>query len=134
MKKNQKLSDDRFYLDLSTIPDAGLGLFAKRDISIGEYMVYYGYIYSKIEKMNFSKGYKHSKYVYEKQDGTMIDCKEFYDCAARYINDGPQSGIQPNVKWVENNSTRYVLVVFTKNVRKGEEIFISYGSQYWQKE
>jgi SET domain-containing protein len=62
----------------------------------------------------------------------MIDAEEFYDCAARYINDGPQSGISPNVKWVENRYNRYVLVEFIKNVRKGEEIFISYGSSYWE--
>jgi len=43
-----------------------------------------------------------------------------------YINDGPHSGIAENVYFAENGT-----IITLTDIKKGEELFVSYGEEYW---
>lgn len=116
-------SDDRFYVELSSIPHAGKGLFARRYLPAGSVMVYWGTI---------TDSNSNSSYVYQNHRGQNIDAIAHLDCPARYINDGSVAGLRNNCTWSEDWHPLYPCVILTTDVEQGEEILINYGDDYWE--
>lgn len=121
------------YLKKSTIPGAGLGLFTDDPIAKGKKIVeYLGEIVSwaVCEKRAIeNKG----GYVFHINDNYCIDGYDYTEEYARYANDA--AGLV-RVKGIKNNSNyqefgKRVFIVSTRNIKPGEEIFVSYGRGYW---
>jgi hypothetical protein len=62
-----------------------------------------------------------------------IDAREHPDVLARYINDGGDASAQ-NARFVKIPSRRRACVLAMLDIRKGEEIYASYGPLYWTNE
>jgi SET domain-containing protein len=118
----------------SKIPGAGKGLFTKRDIKKGERIVeYLGEIVTEAELNRRADKdiYGYSFYISKKK---CIDAYYTPDELARYANDA--KGLT-KVKGITNNCA-YVIyknsgwISAEKNIKAGEEIFVSYGAEYWK--
>lgn len=113
----------------STIAGAGNGLFATRDFAAGETLAtYYG------EVLSFAK-----MALRENRDYIMggfglncfIDAAQQLDCPARYINDCFEPS-KINARFLKVASERRAYVIATRPLAAGEEVFASYGEEYWK--
>jgi len=115
----------------STIPGAGKGLFTKKFIPKGAYIVEYKGEISTWKDVKHNNG--KNGYIYYVNRHHVIDARPFKNAVARYANDA--QGIV-RVKGISNNS-RYVkdgLRVFIqafKDIPAGAEILVGYGKEYW---
>ena len=70
--------------------------------------------------------------------GWYLDGKDRYNCSGRYINDAIGSSYRNNARYSGNllydeEFGWYVKVLALGYIRKGSEIFVSYGKDYWEK-
>jgi hypothetical protein len=128
----------------STIPSAGNGLFAHRDIMWNEEITEYsGRIYATTEKLP-----RDQRYILQK-NGMYIDGRvQFGKAKGRYIN-APPPGKKANARFGHRRGKdadlghtvviraisrpRGVAKSRTVAIKKGEEILISYGNGYWNR-
>ena len=114
-----------FKLGKSTIPQAGLGAFAIRDIPKGTLIVQYkGKLISK--ELSDKIAEKHKK----KGELWIFTLNEKYDIdgsrggnEARYINNDTEN---PNCE-ATNYDDEEVWIEATRDIKKGEELFYDYG-------
>jgi SET domain-containing protein len=116
----------------SQIPNSGMGLFTTIDIEPGE-------IISKfIGEILTAKEYRTRKaageddYFMNLPSGKTLDCR-MTKCFAKYANDA--EGLKTpfkNNSFISMNDEGDVVIVAKKPIRAGEEIFVSYGKNYWQ--
>lgn len=139
----EAVPDDRRYgvrLGPSLIEGAGDGLFATRDIRMGETVaIYSGPIVDE------DTGDNHYLLKLPGEGNGFIDGTRplFPDAhLGRFANHAawsPDHRPLFNVKFVfdknvERNPRRFVKLVATRPVRKGEEIYVNYGPEYWTDE
>jgi SET domain-containing protein len=118
----------------STLPGAGKGLFTKRDIKKGERFVeYLGEIITEAELDRRAENdiYGYAFYVNKQK---CIDAYYRPEELARYANDA--RGLV-RVKGIRNNSCYRIskgrgFIEAERNIKAGEEIFVSYGAEYWK--
>lgn len=120
-------------VDVSTIPNSGKGLFAKKDFKKGEYICKFtgDYIDGKeLEKRDVG-GARSAYFIYIDDDTTL----DVYDskCLAKYANDA--EGFR-KIRGKRNNSTltqdgKNIYIQATKDIDAGDEIFVGYGKDYW---
>lgn len=123
--KKSKYVCKKLFVKESTIKGAGLGLFANEDIYIGENISrYWGNV---TDKSAFDIN---SVYLLSIGKGRYIDAKDQLDCPARYANDSLNAKTT-NAIFIHTSRT-YVYMVATKDIKKGEEIFVDYGKRYWK--
>lgn len=103
----------------STIPDAGLGVFANEDIMACEHIDFY-----TGDRMSFPM----SKYYFQIEDGIGIDAGSYPRCYMAMINDGFEKN---NCKFAVAKD-KQVSVWSIRDIKKGEELFVSYGDNYWE--
>ena len=115
-------------VNTSTIPGAGLGLFAMRDFESGAVVAaYYG------EVLSFARMALRENREYIMGGFGMnafVDAAQQLDCPARYINDCFDAS-KLNARFVKDPALRRATAVATRAVRAGEEILASYGEDYW---
>lgn len=118
----------------STLPRAGKGLFTTKDIKKGEIICEYeGEIITWKEAIRRNdEGI--NGYVYYISEMVCVDAYYAKKTFGRYANDA--AGLTRK-KGVRNNSVyhevkRKVFIKATRNIRAGEEIFVSYGRSYWR--
>jgi SET domain-containing protein len=116
--------DDRVYLDISSLPGAGKGLFARRRIHKKSYLVYWGSLDESL-----SPG---STYTYVTKDGVNVNARQFKNCPARWINDGGPSGVPNNCVWEESFHPLFPCIRTSRDIEQGEELLVSYGPEYWE--
>lgn len=130
------------YLDWSTIPDAGLGLFASRDIlyipgnDSNNRLTPYGGVYGDLS-LDADEAYTVNPQLGDAEEyDYVLDGKTFFylNELGRWANDGPKNAelvisLEPNQELT--NRPYSVWLCATKNIKKGEEIFIKYGKKYW---
>ncbi len=117
----------------SQLPNSGKGLFTKKDIKKGTLIIEY-----KGEIIDWKE---YEKRVERDEDGYLffINKKRCIDAfntpqhKARYANDAAGIG---RVKGLRNNSVYKIIdnkcyIVATRNIKAGEEIFVSYTKEYW---
>lgn len=121
------------FVKKSTLPKAGKGLFTEKDISKGEIVCEYEgeriTWKEAIERNELDKG----GYVYYINKNNCIDAFDYKDTFGRYANDAAGVG---RVNGHRNNSTydvvkNKVFIRATRNIKAGQEIFVSYGRSYW---
>jgi hypothetical protein len=109
----------------SSIPGAGKGVFATRDIdegvTIGEYTG---------ERVDLTKMSEKGKYAWSLRNGQAVDA---IDPAKsnwlRYINDN-RTEEGNNLSVYEDDNRVYYRT--NKPIKKGSELFVSYGENYWK--
>ena len=110
----------------STIPNAGLGAFAKINIPPGVIVgTYEGVRYDTYEELPKDSNYilyiDYGDYYMDAKDPTKSNW-------TRYINDARNSGHVNNVMFTSRGNVKTI-----KKIKKGEELFVSYGRSYWRK-
>lgn len=115
----------------SQLPGAGMGLFTKTDILKGGRIVEYAGRRKKWKDVKHLDG--HNGYLLRLSRTTAIDAKPKRSGKGRYANDA--NGIS-HVPGLRNNAEyliygNRVFIEATRNIRKGEEIFVSYGREFW---
>lgn len=99
---------------------AGLGLFAGEDIPKGTCIIeYFGRTISPEEEYTIN-----SKYLFEINSKKTIDGST-RENKARYINHSCRPNAEPEI--IKGK----VLIMATRQIKKGEEILYDYGKEYW---
>jgi hypothetical protein len=133
MKYNHK--DCIFYIKKSNVCN-GLGLFAKKNIKKGTYITYYyGYItrpFKTSKKNKYSIEYSGKRIKNLVLVGIKNVLKLKFKGAAQLANDS----ICWDITKKENNSIfiqkgKHVLLKSKQDIKKGDEILVSYGIKYW---
>ena len=123
------------YVKKSKLPNAGKGLLTTSEIKKGEVVCEY-----EGEKITWKECLKRN----ESQDGfgayyffvnnkNCVDAQHTVWALARYANDAAGFG---RVKGLTNNCKYEVIkgkpyIVATRNLKAGDEVFVSYGKEYW---
>ncbi len=118
-------------IKVSTIPNAGKGLFTKIDITKGTIITEYKgrrRTWKEVED-DVDNGY-----IYHIDDDNVIDAKTNLRSFGRYANDAAGlkkvRGITNNAEYVELDNK--VFIRAKKDISAGCEIFVAYGKLYWQ--
>jgi hypothetical protein len=135
-KKNEVIDPAFLSVKESTLPNCGKGFFTSVDIKKGMLIVEY-----KGEKITWAEGLKRnenhefqSPYLFYISAKNCIDAEYTLDSLARYANDAKG---HTKVKGLNNNAEYAIIkripyIEATKNIKAGEEIFVSYGDDYWK--
>lgn len=149
------ITDNHVFVKQSTIPNAGFGLFARKNIKEGALITEYGgrmitaqeignrdYIYEFPEKLvriiRDSPGISREEKVkidasIRRYKGTVLDARTNFRLSemGRWINSDP---LQQNVVLIflgEKNGEWKIGFEAIREIKKGEEIFVDYGKKYW---
>ena len=133
MKTKNKLENKTLIVKTSTIPNAGMGLFAKKDFNEGDIIGYFkGDIYTDEEL--YKCDVTPDKYYFVGLDnGLNINCYRSNDLV-KYCNDanGLTKGIYVNNgEIVVSRTHKSAYVKAITKIPAGSEIFIDYGEDYW---
>lgn len=127
------LLEKQLYTKKSKLPGAGKGLFTKKFIPKGTRIVEYkGEIvaWKEVEKMAEDR----NGYVFYVNSKHCIDAWNYKKALGRFANDA--KGIvrvdtcKTNSEYVVEKKKCYIEAI--KDIPAGEEIFVEYGSEYWQ--
>jgi SET domain-containing protein len=126
----QSETSDIVEVKKSKINKAGKGLFAKQAMKRGDHIcLYFGVLVFKDQVHN---GYYESDYMLEDPaHDFIIDAADPKSCLGRYANDS-LSMKKSNCKFAFYDDPFSGYLQATKAIKKGEEIYVSYGKDYWQ--
>ncbi|NJL70502.1 MAG: SET domain-containing protein [Candidatus Competibacteraceae bacterium] len=142
MPPKRQLLNDTFYglyVQVSTIPNAGKGLFARKFIPAGSLIGKYrgDYLAKDITYEQYASGKReHIKkrewrdYFVHTMHDQLLDGRRM-DNHMRWIND-PRNEHRYNATMTQGKARR-ILVRATRDIQPGEEIFMCYGEHYWSK-
>lgn len=121
---------DNLYIDNSTLPFTGKGLFTTRKIEKGELIVEYT---GEITTWDQVKHDSSNAYIYFVSEDYVINAKNTPDAIARYANDArgltQVKGKSNNARFV--NVDGKIFIKATKDIQPGTEILVDYGKEYW---
>lgn len=125
------LLEKKVIVKVSTLPNAGKGLFAKEFIPKGSRIVEYKGKITTWKEVDDNDGM--NGYIYYVKRHHVIDASRHTGAWARYANDA--KGLQ-RVKGITNNAeyTEDGLKVYIeskKDIPAGAEILVEYGKEYW---
>ena len=115
----------------SNIPNAGLGLFTNIFIPKGATIIEYTGNITTWEKVSEDG---ENLYIYYVNDDHVIDASKRKKSLGRYANDAQGmkkiKGLLNNADYVEDGLRVYIKA--KKDIEAGQEIFVSYGKEYWE--
>lgn len=125
------LLEKHLFVDDSSIPGAGKGLFTKIEIEKGTRIVEYkGRRTTWKEVKNESDNF----YIYTINRNNVIDARKTLSALARYANDARGftrvKGLSNNCVYV--NEGKQAFIESVKNIPAGAEIFVDYTQEYWK--
>lgn len=110
------------YIAKSQVHKAGLGVFTRQTIPKGVIVdEYYGELYEI--------SHSPSRYFFEIKEGLGIDAFNFPRCYMAMVNDAYGTNYIYNCEFVVDD--KRVTVRSLTLIEPNEELFISYGDQYW---
>jgi SET domain-containing protein len=120
------------YAKRSNLPNSGKGLFTKVSIRKGTRIVEYK---GKLRKWKDVKNLDGvNGYLMYITRNAVIDALAAKHTLGRYANDArglsKVQGIRNNSEYVSEGYRCYIEA--TREIRKGEEILVGYGKEYWQ--
>ncbi len=128
----KKHYEDNLIIKKSMIPNSGKGVFTKIDIEKDEIVTEY-----TGEKVSHTIGT--ARYILNQSDSLVylnkkyfIDSRTDKNCFASFINDATglnKTTLKNNVLMIKARGR--IFVVAKRNIKKGEELLISYGKNYW---
>lgn len=115
----------------STLPGAGKGLFTKVQFRKGDRIVEYKGRIVQWKDVKHTDG--HNSYLLKLSRTTAIDARPLHSGKGRYANDA--MGLT-RVRGLRNNAAYFIygnkcFIEATRNIEAGEEIFVAYGSEFW---
>ncbi len=113
----------------SSIPNSGNGLFTLVDIPKDTQIVEFTGEEVTKEEIKKLTGVR-SNYLIEMSNGRIVDVYNS-DSVAKYANDAEFGGGKNNSEIQEYEDGK-IWLVSTKKIKAGEEIFCSYGPEYWE--
>lgn len=124
-------SSKTLFVKVSTLPNAGLGLFTKIDLNKGDIVTEYKgrrRTWAQVED-DADNGY-----IYHIDDDNVIDALKNLNSFGRYANDatGLQriAGLRNNAEYFEEDNR--VFIRAKQNIPAGKEVLVSYGKLYWK--
>ena len=121
---------NHLYVDNSSIPSVGKGLFTSMKIEKGQIIIEYTGEITTWEKVRHDPT---NVYIYFVNEDYVINAKDFPDTMARYANDAHGltriDGLHNNSRFVNINGR--IFIKSTKLIKAGSEIFVDYGKDYW---
>lgn len=124
------LLENQLVVKRSTIPNSGKGLFTKKPIKKGEYIVEYK---GRRRKWSEVKDDDTNGYLYYVNRNFVIDARAAVKTLGRFANDARGlsriKGITNNARYVFDKGHVYIEAI--KNIPAGSEILVSYGKEYW---
>jgi len=122
--------EDYLFIKSSRIKGAGNGLFTAISIYKDEVICVF-----KGEQLTHEESIKRmlageDRYFINMVEGGIMDSMHV-NCFAKYANDVVGSQFKTNSK-ISLDENDQVCLVATRNIKKGEEIFCSYGKRYWK--
>lgn len=128
--------DSYLYVATSQLPNSGNGLHTAIPIYKDEIIALFkGEILSELRAL-LRANKNQDQYFIKMLDGRIMDSKKV-KCFAKYANDA--TGYSQINSQLKNNAritideNENICLVATRKIKSGEEIFCSYGKQYWQK-
>jgi hypothetical protein len=119
---------EKVYISPSTLgQDTGLGLFAKKQFKVNDYICSY---LGNIIPTDTENDYE-SDYVLMYDNTHSIDSDDPASCYARYANDAITSS-KINSRFSVRRGVIALCLRATKTIKAGDEIFVSYGDDYWK--
>lgn len=120
-------NDDRFYVDESTQPGAGKGLFASKSIKKGEDLEVVGVAVEMGSAADFCTAYADSyKFAADYSDSyTRHIIPMGYAGMVNHANDEKDRNVE--IKYVKKNGVIVCVYRFLRDVAEGEEILGDYG-------
>lgn len=126
-----ELLEKQLYVKISTLPNAGKGLFTKKAIPKGTKIVEYTGTITAWKEVDHNDGA--NPYIFYVNKNHVIDASNDASSLARYANDARGlakiPGLLNNTEFVEEG-VRVFLVARTDIPRRAE-IFVGYGKEYW---
>lgn len=126
MKKN------KVEVRLSNIKDAGFGLFAKSTIKKGDLISEFTGELIDNNQVEILSSKRKMLYLIDWDENYTLDVEKS-DCFAKYANDAEGLKLVKNLKnnskisWYNNK----LFLEATKDIKQNEEIYVSYGKEYW---
>ncbi len=124
-KNAKREENDLVEAKVSSIPSAGMGLFAKCPISANAEICEYS---GELLNLQQAKSLRDRTYLKAINLCKHINAGVPNGSIGKYINDHPDPG-RRNVKFVTRKEQ--IFVVATRDVAAGEELFIEYGRGHW---
>ena len=125
---------DYLYIKASQIKNAGKGLYTAIDIYKDEIIsLFKGEIIDNVEAAKRAEQ-NNDKYFINLLDDSIMDSMHT-ECYAKYANDAEglaQKKIKNNAKITLDDHNNVCLKAL-KKINFGDEVFCSYGKQYWKK-
>lgn len=120
------------YLKKSKLPDAGLGLFTRKEIKKGDCIVEYKGKLENWKDVKHTDGY--NGYLYKLNSRYAINALNYKKTFGRYANDAlgfsRVKGLRNNSEYDDTGLKCYIYA--SRNIKRGEEILVEYGSDYWK--
>ena len=125
----------------SALPGSRNGVFVSHDVSAGEFITWYdGTVIdvSAEERRELLTDYEYWSHLISIDQYTLIQGIKKPPSTPGFglgslINDGPISGIPDNVEFVKLLKQKEVYIKAKRFIKKGEELFVSYGKSYWDR-
>lgn len=125
------LLEHQLIVKRSTLPNAGKGLFTKKEIRKGTPIVEYKGKITTWKEVDHNKGT--NGYIFYVKRSHVIDAANHKKALARYANDARGlervKGLANNAEYKEKGLKVYITAV--KDIPAGAEIFVEYGKEYW---
>jgi uncharacterized protein len=126
------LLEKNLFIKKSQLPNAGKGLFTKKDIpKKGTRIVEYKGKIKKWKDVKHEDG--HNGYLMYITRNAVIDARPAIKTLGRYANDARGltriDGIKNNCEYVSEGNKCFIESL--RAIKKGEEIFIGYGKEFW---
>jgi uncharacterized protein len=120
------------FVERSKLPQAGKGLFTKREISKGTRIVEYKGRKRKWKDVKHLDG--HNGYLMYITRNAVIDALPATKTFGRYANDAQGlnriPGLTNNCEYVSEGHRCYIEA--KRTIQKGEELLVGYGKEFWQ--
>ncbi len=126
------LSEKHLFIKKSKLPNAGKGLFTKKEITKGIRIVEYKGKLRKWKEVKHEDG--HNGYLMYITRNAVIDALPSTQALGRYANDANGSirveGLKNNCEYVSEGKKCFIESL--RPIKKGEEIFVGYGREFWR--
>ena len=126
-----KFDKKNLFVQDSTLPNSGKGLFSNIFIPKGTYIIEYTGKVTSWKDVDHEDGF--NGYIYYLNRNHVINASKHKASLARYANDA--RGLT-KIKGILNNAEyehveKKVFIKAIKDIEPGQEIFVAYGKEYW---
>ncbi len=126
------LLEKNLFIKKSKLPNAGKGLFTKKEIARGIRLVEYKGKLRKWKDVKHEDG--HNGYLMYITRNAVIDALPATSTLGRYANDAKGfvrvEGFKNNCEYVSEGNKCFIESI--RSIKKGEEILVGYGREFWQ--